>query len=198
MKKIKFFILLSSTLLLTVNVFALDMPEIKPGLWKGTTVNGDKAETSKFCMGDNQNLKEMMERAKKMMPEGMCQRVPIEKVGSSYISKSSCDFGAFKMSSVSTISGDFSSEYTVEIKTNTDSITLGKEASVTTITSKHIGPCPADMKAGDTILPDGSKHNTNDMMKEAEERRKKMDPKQMEEMKKQLEKLKEMRKKLGN
>ena len=85
----------------------------------------------------------------------------------------------------------------MEIKTNTDSITLGKEASVTTITSKHIGPCPADMKAGDTILPDGSKHNTNDMMKEAEERRKKMDPKQMEEMKKQLEKLKEMRKKLG-
>ena len=187
MRKSLFFTVLFST-----NVFALDLPDIKPGLWENTTKDERGADSSKFCMGDKTNLKDIADQSKKMT-QGMCGEGQIEKVGKTYVTKNECNFGVSKISIESVASGNFSSEYTVKTKSSIDHVSLGKKTSTSTSTSKYLGACPSDMRVGDMILSDGRKVNVNDMMKEAVERSKKIDPKKIEEMKRRLEKLKQTR-----
>ena len=142
------------------------------------------------------NLRDIVDKTKQMT-QGMCSEVELKKVGDTYVTKSDCDFGVSKISMETVTSGDFSSEYTVKINSKTSHITLGDKSSSSVNKSKYIGACPKGMRDGDMILPDGSKFNSSDMMKEEFEKSKQMDPKQMEEMRKQLEKLREMRKKMG-
>jgi hypothetical protein len=62
------------------------------------------------------------------------------------------------------ITGSFESAYTMTITTQREGIPA---ARTITIAAKWAGPCAADQKPGDMIMPNGRKVNLTDMQKRA-------------------------------
>ena len=64
------------------------------------------------------------------------------------------------------IVGDFNSAYTVTSKSHSDKGPNGNPLdTVSTIEAKWLGPCKADQKPGDIVMPGGFKLNVKDAEK---------------------------------
>lgn len=151
-------------LLAAANASAIDFPTMKPGLWESSMSREgaqQKMSGTKMCM-DAAVQKEMMDMGMGTM-KTMCSKNDIRREGNRVYSNAECKFGesTMKSTSVTTFTGD--TAYHTEVKSTYDPPMQGMPSGNTVIDAKWTGACPAGMRAGDVVLPNGTKVNMRTM-----------------------------------
>lgn len=162
-------ILLGGIVGLTATARADDYPPRKPGLWEVSMTTGSgksHAMGTKMCIdaaSDAALYKMGMETA-----GSICSRRDVSRTGYTVTSDSVCMLDKSQMTShtVTVFAGDVA--YHTESKTHFDPPMMpGMSDSTMTQDAKWAGPCPADMKPGDIVMPNGMKMNMIDAQKGA-------------------------------
>jgi hypothetical protein len=137
------------------------LPSRKAGLWE-QTVNSDKMhQTISMCLDAafDQKMKIWGSQAGK----SECQEQKISRrLGGGWEFHAVCPMGeSGTVTSDGQVSGDFGSHYTVDVTSTTAGSPMAQANGMhkITIEASWKGPCPADMKAGDMLLPGGMKFN---------------------------------------
>jgi hypothetical protein len=134
------------------------IPSMKEGLWESHTVrlaqNKSSETTMKMCQSHalEQSMKATSQSVRTM---NQCTQVVTQQSAHGYTSESHCESGALKGATTK-----ITMSFQGDTATHMEMRMSGAQAdSSTTIDSHYIGSCPADMKPGDVIMPDGSKVN---------------------------------------
>lgn len=137
-----------------------DLPTRKAGLWEVTLhmASGNMpTQTMKFCTDaatDAELYKFGMNAA-----QGMCSRYDLHRNGNVATIDTECKMGEMKMTSHSVMNFTGDSAYKTDIQSHFDPPMMGRSESTMTQQAKWTGPCPADMKPGDLVGPNGMKMN---------------------------------------
>ncbi len=141
------------------NAAAIDFPTMKSGLWeqKLSRDGGQQPMVTKICI-DAAVQKEMLDMGMGTM-KSMCPKNDIRRNGSKIFGEAECKLGesTMKSKSVTAFVGD--TAYKTEVKATYSPAFMGKTASTTVIEAKWTGACPAGVKVGDMILPNGKTMN---------------------------------------
>jgi Protein of unknown function (DUF3617) len=92
-----------------------------------------------------------------------CSKRDVQRSGSTMAVDSVCTVAGKAVTSHIVINGSFDSEYTMNITSQSAGVPGGQ--SVVTLKAKWLGPCAADQKPGDMIMPNGMKMNILNMPK---------------------------------
>jgi hypothetical protein len=95
-----------------------------------------------------------------------CSKQQIRREGNKILGDSVCKIGETTATSHTVFSGEFDRAYHGEIRTKYSPALMGKSESVTLIDAKWTGPCQADQKPGDMIMPNGMKINIHEMQQQ--------------------------------
>jgi hypothetical protein len=148
---------------------AFDMPARKPGLWEihsGDASGKTPAATMQQCI-DAASDKAMQDRAQGMaqsLGKDACSQDVRAQNGSQITIDSVCKLGTTTATTHTVVSGDFNSAYRMDRKASYNPPLMGRAESATTMEAKWIGPCKADQKPGDMVMPNGTKVNMLEMM----------------------------------
>ncbi|HEX2886919.1 DUF3617 domain-containing protein [Vineibacter terrae] len=133
---------------------AEELPKRKAGLWESTVTGSTlpAPQVIKQCIDDKTDS--LAQSA--AMGGGNCKQTRLEKTSAGYEIDAACQMGQMSSTAKSVISGDFSSKITAKISS---SVVMAQGqppvTSTTTVEAKYVGPCAADQKPGDIIMPDG-------------------------------------------
>jgi hypothetical protein len=145
-----------------------DLPSRKAGLWEMTTEikmpNGQsrKAPSAKQCIDAATDAK-MMKAAESM--GAACTKRETTHSGDAYTTDAVCTVSGSTVSSHTVVSGDFNSSYHVESTGKMTPPLMGQSETHVSVDAKYLGPCAADQKPGDIIMPTGQKMNIADIEK---------------------------------
>jgi hypothetical protein len=126
-----------------------DLPDTKEGLWESSTfIAGATQEPilTKMCTSNAVNRK--MYEGTHRNPDSPCKEVHRERHDSVIISETECSFSGNLTRSKTTMTLTGSTGYRLETHKADNTVE-------TVIESKWVGVCPAGMKLGDVIGPDG-------------------------------------------
>ena len=137
---------------------AVDIPTRKTGLWEISMDMGSGRTMTMSQCTDATTDKDMSTMASPV-GQDTCSRKDFEKTATGYTGDSVCKIGDKTMTAHSEITGDFNSAYTVKVTSKTD----GGASHDMTMNAKWLGPCKADQKAGDVMMPGGMKMNIKDL-----------------------------------
>lgn len=178
---------------------ANDLPDIRPGLWTHeTTVDGKPEGVVKHCI-DKNSITQLLNAGTKMMGKS-CDKPVFKKNASTFNSSVKCNLGVSRMTASSTMTGDFQSAYSFESVTSFNPPMMGKSTSVSKGSAKWVGECPADMKPGDIITPDGRKMNPEQMLSQMPDMGNLLDAANsgnLQELMKNMPNLQELQKSMG-
>jgi hypothetical protein len=137
---------------------AAEMPARKAGLWeiKGNNGNGMALRQCIDAATD-----QMMQARAGTAPNAQCSKHDVQKSGSTITIDSTCTVAGKAMTSHAVVSGSFDSSYTITVTSQGDAMPGGSRTM--TLTATWLGPCAADQKPGDMIMPNGMKINILDM-----------------------------------
>jgi hypothetical protein len=139
---------------------ALDMPTRKPGLWQ-LTMNFDNrsmpARTMKQCI--DAETDKLMSSPTGAMGREQCAKNDVQRLGNTIVVDSVCNVANATSVTHSVITGDFNSNYTVEV----DSKREGGASTKMMLAAKWLGPCAAGQRPGDMIMEGGMTINLRDM-----------------------------------
>ena len=142
-------------------VFAAELPPRKAGLWEmKTTVSSGRTISMQQCV--DAKTDEAMQAASAANSQRDCAKRDVQKTGNTITIDSVCTVVGKPKTAHTVITGNFDSGYTMTITSQTD----GGPRTIN-IDAKWLGPCAADQKPGDTIMPNGVKMNVLDMKKGA-------------------------------
>lgn len=140
-------------------VFAAELPPRKAGLWEmKTTVSSGRTISMQQCV--DAKTDEVMQAASAANSQRDCAKRDVQKSGNTITIDSVCTVVGKPKTAHTVITGNFDSGYTMAITSQTD----GGPRTIN-IEAKWLGPCAADQKPGDTIMPNGVKMNVLDMKK---------------------------------
>src|SRR5262249_2251096 len=161
-------LLVTSALLAAAPASAQEMPSRKAGLWElamsfGTP--GRAPQTMQQCIdaATDQTLHSSAGAA----GQQDCSKRDINKTATGMTIDSVCTRAGKTITSPTEVTGSFDSSYTMKITTETAGPRQpGELGSITmTMQAKWLGPCKADMKPGDMIMPGGVKINVQDIQR---------------------------------
>ena len=95
----------------------------------------------------------------------ICSKNDIQRTTTGYATDSVCSVAGASMTSHSDITGDFNSAYTVKTTSHTERGPANLHDTTMAIEAKWLGPCKADQKPGDIVMPGGFKLNVKDAEK---------------------------------
>jgi hypothetical protein len=164
-----------STLLISLvamPALAAEMPARKAGLWEITTSAGNKMAIRQ-CI-DPATDQMMQSRAGAGPGSGpgagpgagtppQCAKRDVQKTGDTVTIDSTCTVAGRTVSTHAVVTGSFDSAYTMTVTSQGDGIPAG--AGAMTMSAKWLGPCAADQRPGDMIMPNGMKINILDLQK---------------------------------
>ena len=135
---------LSSTL-----AMAIELPDMKAGLWESSTTMGaaTRPVRATMCM-DNAGYQRLHEQVSRNL-KNPCRNIDVQHTGSVYTTTTQCQFGSGKPSvstTVLTMSGN--TAYHSEMRASDHTVEM-------IIDARFLGACPAGMKVGDMTGPDG-------------------------------------------
>ena len=163
--------------------FAQEFPKRKVGMWE-TTMNSAQMQgqkvTAQQCI-DEKTDAEMFKRGM-ANKDSNCSQQTFKRTSSGAEFDSVCKQGDSTTTTHGVITGDFNSQYTMDMKSHHSPPLNGKSDFQTTITARYIGACSADMKPGDMKI-NGMVINPNGVPAG-------MTPQQAEQMKKMMEQMK--------
>jgi hypothetical protein len=149
-------LVVSGLLISLVKADEPQLPPMKDGLWETHTVRVTQNKTSdtsmKMCQ--SRELEQSMKaKSQSMRAMNQCTEVVTQQSAHGYTAESHCEAGALKGATTKiTMSVEGDTAMHMEMRVS------GAQAdSVTTTDSHYVGACPADMKPGDVVLPNGSK-----------------------------------------
>ena len=145
---------------------AQDAPKRKSGLWelkRTSTMTRGQTRVYKMC------IDQASDNAFHQLAEGAqserCKAAAPRRDGDKLIVEAVCEIGNSAPSTATTravITGNFDSAYKIESKSTFAPPLRGKAESTSVMEAKWTGPCKADMRPGDVILPNGNKVNPAD------------------------------------
>jgi hypothetical protein len=142
-----------SAALLCAPLSAADLPEIKVGLWSiDSSAGGADTPRSVLACMNTDVVQELMKGDARVLPAGKCQSA-IDKNGSSYVETTNCSVRGHELhiQSVATFAGND--------RFHVDSERTGPTAETMLIDGKYLSACPAAMRIGDVMAPNGQKTN---------------------------------------
>jgi hypothetical protein len=145
-----------------VTVSAAELPTRKSGLWEITTVREGHNFSIKQCV--DAATDQAMQANSGPVPQRSCSKRDVERSGDTMTIDSVCTIAGKTSTHHTVIKGSFDSGYTMTLTTEGEGIPA---ARTITMTARWIGPCAADQKPGDMIMPNGTKTNLIDMQRRA-------------------------------
>ena len=133
---------------LPVSTFAqVEPPHRKPGLWEqSVALPGNNAMAMQMCI-DEETEKQYSAMGKR---PGCTQE--FQKIPGGYSFKGACE----GKTATGTVIGDFDKALKIEVDS---------EGTHLTSNLKYLGPCPADRKPGDVVMPGGRVVNMKDLQR---------------------------------
>lgn len=172
-------------LVLSAQAFAADMPQRKSGLWESTMSSaqmGNTKVTSQQCI----DAKTDADMLKKAMGNGAqssdCSQHNTKRTASGFEMDSVCKQGDGTFTSHMVVTGDFNSQYKMEMTGRRTPSKQGMSDFQSTVVARHVGACPADMKPGDMKV--------NGMLIRADGMPANISPEQAAQMRKMMEQMK--------
>ncbi|HZZ32103.1 MAG TPA: DUF3617 family protein [Phenylobacterium sp.] len=142
----------------------MSLPSRKAGLWEQTVTSEKMHQTVSMCL--DAALDQKMKVWGSQNGKSQCAEEKITRhLGGGYDFHAVCAMGeSGTVTSDGVVSGDFGSRYTVDVTSTTAGSPMPQAngAHKISIAASWKGPCPADMKAGDMMLPGGIKFNVAD------------------------------------
>lgn len=142
-------------------------PKLRAGLWRVTTT-GDGAEgVARMCLDDAVQTRLNVVGAQ--ASAGACQQTAVSpNPGGGWRYRSVCDHSAMgggTSVSEGVMTGDLTNSYASRTTVTTTGAQVAHMNRVVTVSGQgaYEGPCPADMKPGDMIIPGGMKFNMLEM-----------------------------------
>jgi hypothetical protein len=141
-----------------VSASAADLPTRKAGLWEITTGMGGHSVKMQQCV-DAATDRAMQTRSG-TAPNGDCSKRDVQKSGTTTTIDAVCTIAGKTRTSHIVVNGSFDSEYTLTVTSQAEGQPAGPPA---TLSAKWLGPCAADQRPGDMIMPNGMKMNIESM-----------------------------------
>ncbi len=139
-----------------------ELPARKAGLWEmKTTTSSGRALQMQQCV-DAQTDGATQAKANSDSEARGCSKRDVKKAGDTFTVDSTCTQAGKTRTNHTVITGSFDSGYTMVITAQSEEAPAGRTI---TVEAKWLGPCAADQKPGDTIMPDGKKMNVLEMQK---------------------------------
>jgi hypothetical protein len=154
---------------LAATAAAEDFPKRKSGLWEIRTGSGNtgagaaKADSATVQMCIDEKTDNAVQQQTAGMVKQSCSKQDIKRTGGTIVVDSVCRFGDTTATTRSVFTGSFDSSYKVETKSTYDPPMHGMREGTAVIQARWLGPCKADQRPGDMILPSGVKINMNDV-----------------------------------
>ena len=150
-------------LCLSVSAAAAEMPSRKAGLWEIKTNTGrpNVPQVSIRQCIDAATDKMMQSNAGPPSAQRQCTQTNVQKSGDTVTIESTCTVAGKSVTSHAVVTGSFDSSYTMNVTTQGGPSGGGN----VTMTAKWLGPCAADQRPGDMIMPNGMKINILDAQK---------------------------------
>ena len=145
---------------------AAELPPRKPGLWelKMNFARNAPPQAMQQCI-DAATDKLMRSPSGGSGAEEDCSKRDITTSGDQMVIDSVCTRSGKTMTTHSVVTGSFDSSYVMNVTTKSEGALAPGEMSELSMTlrAKWLGPCAADQKPGDMILPGGTKMNVLDL-----------------------------------
>ena len=162
--QVRWIAVLAAALFLSAEALAIDLPKRKSGLWDvKITHDGSSGPPQTMQMCIDQKTDDMAQQMGANVAKQACSKQDIRREGGKIVGESVCKIGATTATSHSVFSGAFDQAYKGEIRTQYAPPLMGKSETMTVIEAHWTGPCKADQKPGDMIMPNGMKININQM-----------------------------------
>lgn len=145
-----------------IPAIAAELPTRKAGLWEITTVREGRNVPIKQCV--DAATDQAMQANAGPNPQRSCSKRDVQRSGDTTTINSVCTTAGKTTTHHTVIKGSFDSGYTMTLTTEGEGIPA---ARTITMTAKWLGPCAADQKPGDMIMPNGTKMNLVEMQKRA-------------------------------
>jgi hypothetical protein len=134
---------------------AFDTPIRKPGLWEIKTTAEGESQVGQFC-GDAESHK-LFDWMGANPRDPRCSEPTRQMTGGAIVIESVCKIGDMTTTSRRVITGDFSSDYTVNLTSKNEAIgairgMLPDATTRSTIRARWLGPCKPDQKPGDIMM----------------------------------------------
>jgi hypothetical protein len=144
----------------------IGLPSRKAGLWEQTMNSEKMHQTVSMCI--DTALDQKMKVWGSQSGKSNCSEEKISQhLGGGYEFHAVCAMGeSGTITSDGQATGDFGSHYTVALTSTTSGSPMAQANGVHKMSIDAVwkGPCPADMKPGDMMLPGGMKFNVADAM----------------------------------
>ena len=135
----------------------LEVPPLRPGLWEATTASANRSQpqpaVTRMCI-DKQTQRRVLEQLAFAAPR-MCSRNQYGMRGGRFMTDSSCTLGASTIEGRTETTFLRDTAYRTEVVGRVGPTGRVAETQTTVIDGRHVGPCPAGMKPGDLVLPNG-------------------------------------------
>jgi len=143
---------------------AAELPTRKAGLWEVKMTFENRGTTSpaiQQCI--DASTDQMMMSSAGPLAAGACPKRDVQRSGNTITIDATCTLSGKTATSHSVVTGSFDSAYTMTVTSQSESLPGG--SMTMTMNAKWLGPCTADQKPGDMIMPGGVKMNILDMQK---------------------------------
>ena len=146
---------------------SFDAPKRKSGLWEikissGPTQGGHAVQQCVDEKTDDLMKKEMGENQKTQ-----CSKNEMRKEGDKVVAESVCKVQKSTATTRAVFTGQFDSAYEADIKSTYEPPMSGMKESSSVIEAKWLGPCKAEQKPGDIVMPGMPNINMDAMRKGA-------------------------------
>ena len=139
---------------------AAELPPRKAGLWEmKTTITGGQVISMQQCVDAKSD--ETLQANSAANAQRDCSKRDVQKSGNTITIDTVCATAGKSRKSRTVITGSFDSGYTMAITSQSEDA----PARTLTIDAKWLGPCAADQKPGDTVMPNGQKMNVLELGK---------------------------------
>ena len=135
-------------------------PKRKPGLWAQTVATGGMTQTMKLCLDEATEAK--LTVWGQQAGKDICAKNEITPAPGGWAFTSECDMGqAGRVSTSGKATGDFNAKYVIKATSVTTGSSMAQANGTheMEMTGTWEGACPASMKPGDMMMPNGMTMN---------------------------------------
>jgi Protein of unknown function (DUF3617) len=143
---------------------AEEMPSRKAGLWEvkmSIENRGAPGQAIQQCIDPSTD--QMMQSSAGPLAAGACSKRDVQRSANGMTIDSTCTIAGKTATSHAIVTGSFDSAYTMTVTSQSEGMPGG--GMTMTMQAKWLGPCAADQKPGDMIMPGGIKLNILEMQK---------------------------------
>lgn len=144
---------------------AFELPPRKAGLWDlHMGVEGRPGGMRGIQQCTDGETDKFLNSAFGGMKAEMCSKQDSKKVGDTLVIDSVCNISGKNTVSHAVVTGSFDRAYIIKVTSRPEGAQPGSEAEThLTVEAKWAGPCKADQRPGDIILPGGIKMNVREL-----------------------------------